>query len=185
MRDDIHKSAPLPRAWRAVVKRCQREADWQSASLLVRRAQAAEFKAAVSPAFLDALRDDCSTKQPAIFPSENLANAGAAARGAFERRVLLHAKLLISAGVSGGAVVDEALRRGVQEASAARLRQLDVHLAKNFRRDRDVMMRRMSSAISESDIVDFARRAAVGAPLTERANKPSLDLDDDLRGGKR
>ncbi len=185
MRDDIHKSAPLPRAWRAVVKRCQREADWQTASLLVRRAQAAEFRAAASPAFLEALRDDCSARQPAIFPSENLANAGAAARGAFERRVLLHAKLLMSAGVSGVAVVDEALRRGVQEASAARQRQLDVHLAKKFPRDREEMMRRVSRVVTASDIADFARRAAVGAPLAERADKPSLDLEDDLRGGKR
>jgi hypothetical protein len=68
VRDDIHKSAPVPPAWRTVVKHCTRDADRdERAKAAAARAMLKDIRQEVSENFMAELNRKCSDRQSVMF----------------------------------------------------------------------------------------------------------------------
>ena len=68
MRDDIHKSAPVPPAWRFVVKYSTREADREArAEEAANRAMLKDCQQEVSETYLNELKRRCGDRQSVMF----------------------------------------------------------------------------------------------------------------------
>src|ERR1700722_3325533 len=95
MRDDIHKSAPVTRAWQSFMRHCGRQADRKERAMeSAYRALAKDCKDELSPAFLNTLRKTVLDPQTKLF-TERIAAAcipGTVERGGqvMEQAVLAH-----------------------------------------------------------------------------------------------
>jgi hypothetical protein len=68
MRDDIHKSAPVNKLWKSVLKHCNRESDRKErAAESALKAVAADCSRELSPGFVNDLIDRCKSPKADLF----------------------------------------------------------------------------------------------------------------------
>lgn len=188
MRDDIHKSAPVSRAWRSFMKHCGREADRKErAAESARRALERDCNSEISPAFLQKLRGSLADPQKKLFP-EGLAascSPGTVKRGGqvMEQSVLAHLSRREACGQSGEAAVLGAVADAVASRKNAQLRAMEGHWLKKGGSSSLPAVMAAKEALHGLSSSEIASKILTGQLGPERQAR-AVSLDEDLRGGK-
>lgn len=185
MRDDIHKSAPVPPRWRSVVHACERDADWEvRGPSSAERAVVAELTEGITTPFRNALLAEQGRAQGLLFTEPGvIAGLRAQATSALETRIIDHLERLSSAGRFTREIVRQAISLAASERVSAFLRELEGHLVLRFPKARREMMRRLHQVVRDVRIDQHSTKLASGQrPSIERDKPRSIDLDgDDIR----
>lgn len=73
MRDDLHRTVPLTRPWRSVVKYASREADWSRVPEAISRAVQCEVDAGLEPKWASGFKEGLLPAETDFFEEERLA----------------------------------------------------------------------------------------------------------------
>jgi hypothetical protein len=187
MRDDIHKSAPVSRAWRSFMKHCGREADRKErAAESAYRAMARDCKNELSPAFVEQLRGNLADPQKKLF-NEGLALSCSPAtikRGGqvMEQSVLAHLSRREACGQSGEAAVLGAISDAVSSRKNSQLRAMEGHWLKKGGVSTLPAVDAAKEALRRLSSTHLASEILAGRLGTDRQSR-AVSLDEDLRGG--
>jgi hypothetical protein len=180
MRDDIHRSAPVPRAWRRLMQTCSREAGYvEDSSSAARAALACELREGFSPDFSAQYRATFTAGGDGLFPTgvrEHLAS-NAATRGDF---------IVVSRLQTGEPVTNDklmaAMNFALRELMKSRIRQVEAHAAINDPFGGHILLSRLSTAIHSVSLPDLVEQWNRGATLVPPSKRMAFDVDADLRG---
>ena len=122
MRDDLHRTPSLPRAWRAAVLYAQKPADEERVAHAMSKAVRTEMEASVDPRWLNELRHEFSKSNGDMFPQETrayaISKAERTASSPMERLISETARGLCAKGISFTSLmdstIDSVLRRSVE-----------------------------------------------------------------------
>lgn len=110
MRDDLHRTPSLPRAWRAAVRYAQNLADAERVAHAMSKAVWTEMEASVNPRWLNELRHEFSKADGDMFPEEArthaLSKAERTARSPTERLISETVRGLCAKGMSLPSLMD-------------------------------------------------------------------------------
>lgn len=181
MRDDLHKGAPVPRAWRQLVRACQRDADWQSkAARAAERAVLSDLGAEVNFGALARCVPSDDRQLPLISASIGLQGSQG-----LEQRAREHIDRLARerGQVDHGVVVDGVVCAS-QERIENMLRACDGYFACKLKpHERRIMTQRIRDSVATVQVVDHVQSSlATGKIAPQRGPSPLLDIDADLRG---
>ncbi len=188
MRDDIHKSAPVGRAWQNLMKHCARQADRKErAAQSAYRALANDCKNELSPAFLDQLRGILSDPQSKLF-RERIASscaAGSVDRGGhvMEQSFLAHLNRRETSGQSGKAAVLGAMADAVSGRKSSQLRTMEGHWLKKGGLSAAPAVMAAKEALNKLSCTEIASKIIDGHLDMPRPTK-KVSLDEDLRMGE-
>lgn len=185
MRDDIHKSAPVSRAWRSFMKHCAREADRKErAADSAYRALAKDCKSELSPAFLEKLRGNLSDPQAKLFV-EGVAEScisGTIERGAqvMEQAVLGHLSRREACGQSGRAAVLGAIGDAVVGRKDSQFRAMEGHWMKKGGESARPAVTAAKEILQSLSSAEIASRILDGKLDPGKPNR-GVSLEEDLQ----
>lgn len=181
MRDDVHRRAPVPPRWRALLKACRNEASTRErGDIAALRVMEQELRSGLPAGFHSALRTATRGNQPTLTAARDLAGS---ARGA-PLAVAVAATLATRQprGAVSSAHVIDAVCTAVRASAAAYVRELDGYLALEAPRDRKPTVARLKAALGRVDLQPSAQKVARGEEVTvSRFSRKTLGTDEDLR----
>jgi hypothetical protein len=181
MRDDVHRRAPVPPRWRALLKACGSEASTkEKGDLAAARVMQQELRAGLPPAFQSALRSATRDRQPTLTSALDLAGS---ARGApLAVAVATTLALRHPTGAVNPKHVGDAVCTVAQATAAAYVRELDGYLAVEAPRDRKRAVARMEAVLGTVDLPTMAQQIVRGEQVSvRRYTKKRLGADEDVR----
>lgn len=181
MRDDLHKSAPVPHAWRQLVRSCQRDADWQSkAPRAAERAVLSDLSAEVN--FGDLAR--CIGADSRQLPLISVPIRLPVGQGLQQRACEYIERLGRERGQVNYGVVADGIVKASEERIENMLRACDGYFACKLRpHERRTMTQRVRESLATVAVVDHVQNGlATGKVAPHRRTSSVLDIDADLRG---
>jgi hypothetical protein len=189
MRDDIHKSAPVPNQWRKLMRQCAREADrgprTQASAVAALLADAHQEFAS---AFISGLSALVTRQQAELFNDLRRLNSAADLGGngsALEEQVVE----CINRNFENEGGNHEAMLRAVEEVLSERIEARDRSMTGHWLKCGDAQaqaaIQEMKSAIRAINIRDIAAQIIdQDRPLVQNTSTGQLDLDEELRSSK-
>ena len=170
MRDDVHRRAPLPTAWRRLLAACGTPAEFRALGRLTSlRAAESMTRRSFSAGFLKEVVRLGSARQLEIAATISLEGTAS--------RPLEHVVVRESA---CGRPLPQSLEIAMRSQAASYLRETEAYLASKRVPDRKQVLARMTSLTQRIDFSSLARRLAAGEPI--RVTRPTtLSIDGDLR----
>jgi hypothetical protein len=189
MRDDIHKSAPVPNQWRRLMRQCAREADRgarTAATAVV--ALLADAHQEFSSSFISGLSTVFERQQGELFTDRERLNSAVDLGGkgsALEEQVVECVNRKFDhEGRNHGAML-RAVEEVLSERIEARDRAMTGHWLKCGDAQARAAIQEMKSAIRTINIKDIAAQIIdQHRPLTPNTSTAQLDLDEELRSSK-
>ena len=186
MRDDIHKSAPVPPKWRTLMKHCQREADrGEAAQRSAAATMISEARRELAPQFVIELVRVVSSPQGNLFAFADSVGDPVELGGrgtALERRVteILRRQLMI--GQFGKEGVERAIELALEERQESRLLQMEGHWRGNCNvSDATLLSAAVRAAFGKLSMKTLAHHLVEGEELHKLIPKRrTLKVDDDL-----
>lgn len=181
MRDDVHRRAPVPPRWRALLKACRNEASTRDkGDIAAARVMQQELRSGLPAEFQSALRAATLGNQPTLTAAHDLA---ASARGA-PLAIAVATTLAIRqpTGAVNSAHVSDAVCTAARATAAAHVRELDGYLAIEAPRERKATVARIEAVLGGVDLQPVAQQIARGEEVTvSRFSKKAFEPDEDLR----
>ena len=186
MRDDIHKSAPVSRAWRAFMKHCARESDRKErAAESALRAIESDCKKELSIEFIERMKSCLQNPQAALF-KESIADrcerhVSEKSPQIMEQEVLAHLRRREMCGEAAKSAVTGAIADAISCRKNAQLRAIEGHWRNEAGKSSlpaieaaKKVLSNIGNAELAADILEGKRKAA--------PKKRGVELDEDLRG---
>lgn len=186
MRDDIHKSAPVPPKWRTLMKHCQREADrGEVAQRSAAAAMIGEARRELSPRFVAELVRVGSSPQGKLFGFADSVGDPVELGGrgtALERRVTEIFRRQLMMGQFGKEGVERAIELALEERHESRLLQMEGHWRGNCNvSDATLLSGEVRAAFGKLSMKTLAQYLVDGEdPRKLIPKRPTLKVDDDL-----
>jgi hypothetical protein len=189
MRDDIHKSAPVPAAWRTLMKRCALEADRGTrTTLAAENALRIEIRQELSPGFLLGIRNAANSPQGNLFPIGQKFIKSAAQLGGigstFEEQVIQSLNRHSETEGCTPEATKQALQDVISERLEANARAMTGHWLKcgdAQARDAIIEMKTAVRSIDVTQLVADLVQPSPPPPPSPTKKTGSLNLDEDLR----
>lgn len=181
MRDDVHRRAPVPARWRALLKVCRNEASSrQRGEAAARRILETTLRDGLPPAFRLALAEATDSRQLSLTGAQDFAER---CRGAgLARDVAVALQVVRPSGAIRTEDVVTAVCAATQTNVGAHLRELDAYLATEAPRGRRATMDRIRGSFENANLRRLAEAVAQGQKLTvTRGQRNWLDIDEDIR----
>lgn len=188
MRDDIHRGAPVPVAYRRCMKACASDAEWFARSgSLARAAIVDEIRAEVRGSFIAEITSEGFARQGSLLPSDPMIlPRPVTPDSGLERAIVSHAARRAAKGERVEACVRGAIGDAISERVAAQKREMEGHVARKDPLSRREFSSRMAHAIKTADVDSIARDLVSGRlPTRVSTSQSRVDLDEDIRGGYR
>lgn len=181
MRDDIHKAAPLARAWKCAIKACTRDADWSTESRRhLTKSIAKTLRDELPAQCVRRWHEDLNAPQPSLFGINEIPES-AVAHQPLARRTEEHLNRLVATGHRGDSVLRDAVHCAIAERLESEHREAVSYLLQH---DGTAQLRyRLRQAVASVDIHQQTNSIVTAGRPAPTPAKPVLDLDADLRGG--
>lgn len=186
MRDDIHKSAPVPPKWRTLMKHCQREADrGEAAQRSAAAAMIGEVTRELSPQFVAELVGVGSSPQGNLFGFVHSVGDPVELGGrgtVLERRVTEFFRRQIMLGQFGKEGVERAIYLALEERQESRLLQMQGHWRGNCNvSDATLLSREVREALEKFSLKTLTHCLVDGEdPHKLIPKRSTVKVDDDL-----
>jgi hypothetical protein len=186
MRDDIHKSAPVTRAWQSAIKHSIREADRKERlAKSVHYAISSDCYKELSPKFLANIMQQ--RDQKTLFGSAageiHSSRDGKEKVQVLEKEVEAHLRRREACGQDTAAAIEGAVCDAINGRLKATLVAIKGHLKKNGGRGADVPIDAAKKAIAAVQVNELAKELLSGDNKLKAKRRPhkNVDLDEDLR----
>ncbi len=185
MRDDIHKSAPVPQHWKKVMRLCAREADrGPRAQASVVAALLADVHQELSSTFISSLLAVVTPEQGGLFANRERIDSAVDLAGdgsVLEEQVVESINRHFESEGRNKAAMLRALGEVLLERIEARDRAMTGHWLKCGDAHAHAAIQAMKSAASAINVNQItARIVEQDRPLTPKTSTGQLDLDEDL-----
>jgi hypothetical protein len=187
MRDDIHKSAPVSRAWRSFMKHCGREADRKGRAVeSAARALEKDCTNEISPALVEELRRAVSEPQQELFAGGLAASfvAGTVERGGkvMEQAVLANLSRREACGQDRRNAVIGAISDAVDGRKNSQLRAMEGHWMKMGGSDAAPAVQAAKESLQQVPSMEFASKILYGQLQSGEPSgrQEKVDLDENL-----
>lgn len=187
VRDDIHKSAPVPTRWKRVIQACERDADWQSEGLrLAHAALASELNAQIGTKFLNRVRDALDPEQRSLLADHHaILSLVDGKHTPVEESIAEHVDRLAVEGHSQTLILRAAVICVAEERVDRWRRACAGHVLKVGGIEAQEQAVRIEKSADSVPLAKIANEIAEhGKADTSSLKKPALDLDEDLLGGR-
>jgi hypothetical protein len=181
VRDDVHRRAPVPPRWRALLRAHRNEASSRSdGDAAAVRVMERELRVGFPSSFRTELAKATKHRQVTLTATRDLEES---ARGApLAQRLAAELAMRRPTGGIAGAHVEEAACTAARSLAAAYLRELDGYLALEAPRERRAAMVRMRSSLRKVDVAGLGRAVANGEKISvTRFSRKRLDSEEDVR----
>jgi hypothetical protein len=190
MRDDIHKSAPVGRAWRSFMKHCAREADRKErAHNSALGALIDDCTRELSPQFIACITEKFTDPQKKLF-NDSLGEAAAAYRvknpsHVLEQDVIANLQRREACGQTGKEAVADAVTDALVRRRESQLRAMKGHWLKQGGAGVAQAIGAAEKVLKKMPIAKLVSQALEGRidKKSLGCSKTEIDLDEDLRGG--
>jgi hypothetical protein len=190
MRDDIHKSAPVGRAWRCFMKHCAREADRKErAHNSAVGALVDDCTRELSPQFIACITAKFTDPQKKLF-NESLGEAAAAYRvenssHVLEQDVIANLQRREACGQTGKEAVADAVTDALVRRRDSQLRAMKGHWLKQGGAGVAEAIGAAEKALKKMPIAKLVSQALEGKVDKKSLgySKTQVNLDEELRGG--
>jgi len=179
MRDDIHRSVPLPQRWRRVVVACTRDAEEMLRPRLVVKAASGEL-AKLRPGFLRGLEAELAASERALLPSTAF-NPTVVPTYPIEQHLLRECRAIVADRLPARDAVTIGLERALADRVDAVVRELRAKLSLTAGRDCAEVLFRFDAARQAASLREVVRLHVLGEALS-RVRPLELDIDAELRG---
>ena len=187
LRDGIYKSLPLGRAWKTLLRSCEREKErGETASLKATRAVALHLRNEISPEFLPNLNSRArqgNTLLPGfpIFAPDVTCRDLGGSNSPFEIDVLSRVKRLDASGIRGRSLVEQALRESIEEVKARQGWHIEQHCISEAGTSAKPVIKAVHEALAGVDSRSIASSLVNGQlPETSHIKNVEVDPDEDL-----
>lgn len=188
MRDDIHKSAPVGRAWQNLMKHCAREADRKErAAKSAHRAISSDCQKELSPKFLGSLAQQLARVQGTLFGSvvDDVSSSHDRKDNVhvLEKEVVAHLRRREACGQDTAIAIEGALADTIKGRLDSNLVAMKGHWKKHGGRDADVPIAVAKKVIAAVPVAQLVKELLSGnSNLTNKGeSQQGVNLDEDLR----
>lgn len=186
VRDDIHKQAPVPPRWKALIKACNRDTPgWELESQLAGEAasifEARSFRTELIGELTEQLNQP---QQVLLVTQEDLDKVSKGRQLLPEEQLLMrHLAVFVAHIPSSRNPLEQALSHSLAARIQARLREIDGFLCSKYRGERQKLMARLRQVMTQQSLSSYVQKILSGGPLQfPKKVRKALDLDMDLRG---
>jgi hypothetical protein len=186
MRDDIHKSAPVTRAWQRFMKQCNREADRKErAAKSAYQAISSDCRKELSPKFLSNITQQ--RDQRPLFGSAageiHSSRDGKDNVHVLEKEVMAHLQRREACGQDAATAIEGALCDAIKGRLGSSLVAAKGHWKKHGGRGADVPIDAAKKIIAAVPVNELAKELLSGDSNLKSKRRPrkGVDLDEDLR----
>lgn len=178
MRDDIHRSLPLSRPWKRLVKECGRAASAPFRVECAEAALAAEGRK-LTASFVRHLKEALASSQHSLFPVQELVDVEP--DGSIEIAVFRHCLVLVDRRLCPEETLAMALGEALHDQGQAQLREIEAHVRlKETPANARLLGEHARNSIGKVNLRKLATGLLDPTIKLSRA-KARLDLDMDLR----
>lgn len=186
MRDDIHKSAPVTRAWQSAIKHSIREADRKERlAKSVYYAISSDCYKELSPKFLSNITQqrDQRTLFGGVAGEIHSSRDGKENVQVLEKEVEAHLRRREACGQDTAAAIEGAVCDAIKGRLNANLIAIKGHLKKHGRRGADVPIDAVKKTIAAVQVNELAKELLSGDKKLKAKHRPrkGVDFDEDLR----
>ncbi len=185
MRDDIHKSAPVPTPWKRVIRACGRDADWQrEGERLAQLALISDLNRQIRPTFISNIQQAVDPDQRDLLANPSGLHALRAGKlTPIEEQIVEHAARLAAEGCRPDEIAGEAVEAVASARAESWRRACTGHLLKAGGAGAHDLVARLHKSTDSIPLRKIsAEIAQQGKAATTGLEKPNLDLDEDLLG---
>jgi hypothetical protein len=185
VRDGLYRDLPLARAWRGLLKSCEREAErGQISRQKAGRALLADFKAQLSGGFVTRVRKEVERSASFLpifegFALDTTARDLGGNNSAFENEVLKSLRRLEHQGRRGTSLLVEAFGDAIRSWGDRQSRLIEQHCLTKAGAEAQPIVHGVRAALRDADVPAIVNAFICGKRLP-RSGPGTIGLDDDL-----